>query len=68
MIDNHIIVSNKVATVGVFTSKKSPAELSLHSVINLCLLIWSGHRRGSLDSNGSITCTHTHARTHSDSR
>lgn len=49
--------------VDIFTSRKSPAELSLHSVISCCLLISSGQRLGSLDSNGSITYAHTHTRT-----
>lgn len=50
----------------VFTRRKGPAELSLHSSISFCLTFASGQQLGSVDSNGSITYTpptHTHTNT-----
>lgn len=49
-----------ISPAGIFTSKNGPAELSLHSLISCCLVSVFGQRLGSVDSNGSITCTQTH--------
>lgn len=59
----HTVLStqrNIITATNLFTSKKGPAELSLHSLIICRRLHSSGQRWGSLDSNGSMTYTHTH--------